>query len=128
VTKRPDGNDSEPFLHVLNQDVLRGGVKVDTGRDSDEDLVLSRLSLARAKASDTGNYTCALSGPMPDKGPRDAWRGLTDTVAVHVIRAENTEAIHSGVEDRSLTRLRLPPLVFQGLSMWALIVRGPANA
>jgi len=91
------GNDSSPYVHVLNQDVQRGGVKVETGRDPEADLVISRLSLARARASDTGNYTCALGGLLPEaRIPGDDFmRGLVDTVAVHVIRADNTEAIHS---------------------------------
>jgi hypothetical protein len=84
--------DNDSTVYVLNQDVTRGGVKVDTGRESESDIVVSRLSLARAKAEDTGNYTCRLV-VMPREKKRRA--GLSDTISLHVLRGENTEAIQS---------------------------------
>lgn len=51
--------------------------------------MVSRLSLARARAEDTGNYSCRLA-KMPRRASR---KGLTDTITVHVLRGENTEAI-----------------------------------
>ena len=65
---------------------------MDTGRDAESATVVSRLSLARARAEDTGNYTCRLA-----KMPRKESKGLTDTIAVHVLRGENTEAIQGGL-------------------------------
>ena len=62
--------------------------------------MVSRLSLARARAEDTGNYTCRLDKmpPRPRTRGRAASRrkGLSDTVTVHVLRGENTEAIQGG--------------------------------
>lgn len=78
-------------VHVLHRDVERGGVRVETGRESEH--VVSRLSLAAARVSDTGNYTCRLAGVPPDIAKK--FRGLSDTIAVHVLQGENTEAIHS---------------------------------
>ena len=76
---------------VLNQDVTRGGVKVDTGRDERTGNLISRLSLARAHQTDTGKYTCMLWKDGKPDGPR----GLDDSISVHVLRGENTEAIQS---------------------------------
>ena len=74
--------------------------KVDTGRDADSDTVVSRLSLARARAEDTGNYTCRLDRMPPRRSKERAAasrrKGLSDTVTVHVLRGENTEAIQGG--------------------------------
>ena len=42
--------------------------------------------------SDIGNYTCRLSSLPPDGDSR----GLYDTISVHVLKGENTEAIQSG--------------------------------
>ncbi len=94
---------------VLNQDVTRGGVKVVTGRDADSGQVVSRLSLARARASDTGNYTCRLVIL-----PREAARrtGLKDTVSLHVLRGENTEAIQSRGGGGPRASFLAPLLVF----------------
>ena len=60
--------------------------------------MVSRLSLARARAEDTGNYTCRLARmPRKRKGKAASSRqGLTDTITVHVLRGENTEAIQGG--------------------------------
>ena len=61
--------------------------------------MVSRLSLARARAEDTGNYTCRLD-KMPPRRTRgraaSRRKGLSDTVTVHVLRGENTEAIQGG--------------------------------
>ena len=65
---------------------------MDTGRDAASGAVVSRLSLAGAVAADTGNYTCSLTSLPEDPGDR---HGLTDTIAVHVLQGENTEAIYS---------------------------------
>ena len=75
---------------ILNRDVTRGGVKVDTGRDSKSGYIISRLSLANAQITDIGNYTCRLSS-WPSERPN--MRGLHDTISVHVLQGENTEAI-----------------------------------
>ena len=84
---------------ILNRDVTRGGVKVDTGRDSKSGYLISRLSLANAQITDIGNYTCRLSS-WPSERPN--LRGLHDTISVHVLQGENTEAIQQ--ESNSATR------------------------
>ena len=84
---------------ILNRDVTRGGVKVDTGRDSKSGYIISRLSLANAQITDIGNYTCRLSS-WPSERPN--MRGLHDTISVHVLQGENTEAIQQ--ESNSATR------------------------
>ena len=84
---------------ILNRDVTRGGVKVDTGRDSKSGYLISRLSLANAQITDIGNYTCRLSS-WPSERPN--MRGLHDTISVHVLQGENTEAIQQ--ESNSATR------------------------
>ena len=62
--------------------------------DPASDVVISRLSLDRARASDTGNFTCRLLNLPRERRRRP---GLSDTVAVHVMpKAENSEAIYSG--------------------------------
>ena len=59
--------------------------------------MVSRLSLARARAEDTGSYTCRLARmPRKRKGKAASRQGLTDTITVHVLRGENTEAIQGG--------------------------------
>ena len=63
-----------------------------TGRNKSRDQVESKLRLNKAMVSDIGNYTCRLSSLPPDG---DA-RGLYDTISVHVLKGENTEAIQSG--------------------------------
>ena len=65
--------------------------------------MVSRLSLARARAEDTGNYTCRLAR-MPRKASR---KGLTDTITVHVLRGENTEAIQGGGPTELVREMRL---------------------
>ena len=75
---------------ILNQDVTRGGVKVDTGRDSKTGFIISRLSLVNAKITDIGNYTCRLSS-LPHT--KQNAKGLHDTISVHVLQGENTKAI-----------------------------------
>ena len=84
--------------------------KVDTGRDAESDTVVSRLSLARARAEDTGNYTCRLDKMPPRTKGRAASRrkGLSDTVTVHVLRGENTEAIQGGSGPAELMRRLWP--------------------
>ena len=84
---------------ILNRDVTRGGVKVDTGRDSKSGYIISRLSLANAQITDIGNYTCRLSS-WPSERPN--MRGLHDTISVHVLQGENTEAIQQ--ESNSASR------------------------
>ena len=76
---------------ILNQDVTRGGVKVDTGRDPKTGYIISRLRLANVQLSDIGNYTCRLSS-WPRAKPNT--KGLFDTISVHVLQGENTKAIH----------------------------------
>ena len=82
--------DKSNNIVILNRDVTRGGVKVDTGRDSKSGYIISRLSLANAQITDIGNYTCRLSS-WPSERPN--MRGLHDTISVHVLQGENTEAI-----------------------------------
>ena len=67
---------------------------MDTGREAESGTVVSRLSLARAREEDTGNYSCRLA-KMPKRRAASK-NGLTDTVTVHVLRGENTEAIQGG--------------------------------
>jgi hypothetical protein len=92
--------DSPDEPHVLNADVTRGGVKVDTGRDPKTGWLLSRLKLSKAMESDTGNYTCKLvNHPLLLDINRynqldSMMSDLSDTISVHVIRGENTEAIY----------------------------------
>lgn len=83
---------------VLNRDVTRGGVRVETSRDLETGLVVSKLSVAKAVMEDTGSYTCQLSGLPEGKNHS----GLMDTVSVHVLRGENTKAIHSNRATGSL--------------------------
>ena len=88
-----DTSDSANNNHnivILNQDVTRGGVKVETGRDSETGFIISRLSLINAQLTDIGNYTCRLSS-WPEARPNT--KGLYDTISVHVLQGENTEAI-----------------------------------
>ena len=80
---------------ILNQDVTRGGVKVDTGRDSKTGYIISRLSLVNAKITDIGNYTCRLSS-LPNT--KQNAKGLHDTISVHVLQGENTKAIQGANE------------------------------
>lgn len=70
----------------------RGGVKVDTGIDDKSGYLISKISLASAKTSDTGNYTCRLGGvPV---GVLQSYPRLQDTIAVHVLEGDITKAIH----------------------------------
>ena len=93
VTSTSAGVDrSKTGAHILNRDVSRGGVRIVTGREEDTGLLISRLSLVKARASDTGNYTCRLMS-VPENPLRR--QGLADTIAVHVLKGENTEAIYS---------------------------------
>lgn len=79
-------------IHILNRDTTRGGVKIDTGRDEETGFLVSVLYLDNAQPSDTGNYTCRLRH-LPEN-VRHRY-GLSDTISVHVLKAENTEAIYS---------------------------------
>ena len=87
-------DDENEELHgsavILNQDVTRGGVKVETGRDLNSGYIISRLSLANAQVTDIGNYTCRLTS-WPKSNPN--MRSLHDTISLHVLQGENTEAI-----------------------------------
>ena len=85
-----DSEKNNNNIVILNQDVTRGGVKVDTGRDSKTGYLISRLSLINAQVTDIGNYTCRLSS-WPQARPNT--KGLYDTISVHVLQGENTEAI-----------------------------------
>ena len=121
-------------LFILNHDVTRGGVKVregiarvshtvhvgffilqvDTGRDPESGFLESKLSLARAASTDTGNYTCRLMS-FP-KDPKDR-KGLSDTISVHVLKGENTEAIQSPA---AAAMAKLPwTLMSLVISFWA---------
>ncbi len=84
---------------VLHRDVERGGVKVDTGTDSKTGFLVSLISLASASVGDTGNYTCRLGGVPPEM--LENYPGIEDTIVVHVLQGDNTEAIHSGAESDS---------------------------
>ncbi len=66
----------------FSQDVTRGGVKVDTGRDEATGDIVSRLSLARAVPGDTGNYSCHLLDRP--RGAHGDIRGLSDQVVFFV--------------------------------------------
>lgn len=99
-------------VHSLHRDVERGGVKVDTGLDEISGYLISRISLASARVSDAGNYTCRLGGVPRDVLSRYP-RGLEDTIVVHVLKGEITKAIHSSAPPTGLarsgkTRLKLP--------------------
>ena len=91
-------------VHQLHRDVTRGGVKVETGMDERTGYLISRISLASARKSDAGNYTCRLGGVPPDilrSYPR-----LQDTIVLHVLEGEMTKAIHSnGAVNKQLTRV-----------------------
>ena len=82
------------YKQVFNKDVVRGGVKVDTGREMESGYVISKLSLAFASTSDTGNYSCRLEN-VPKKELKRHERTLVDYVFVHVLKGETTEAIQS---------------------------------
>ena len=91
-----DNSTDENGLVILNKDVTRGGVRVVTGKDKLSGHLVSELSLSKARMSDIGNYTCRLSS-VPPNGDQ---RGLYDTISVHVLQGENTEAIQSlGVKE-----------------------------
>ncbi|XP_054259899.1 zwei Ig domain protein zig-8-like [Macrosteles quadrilineatus] len=68
--------------HVLNFDIVRGGISVKS--EVLADGVKSSLFVANAKVEDSGNYTCALAGV-----------GAT-TVFVHVIKGETPAAMQHG--------------------------------
>ena len=87
-------------VRVLHRDVERGGVRVDTGMESKSGFLFSRISLASAKVSDAGNYTCRLGGvPQP---VLQSYPHLEDTIVVHVLQGEITKAIHG-----KATRLKI---------------------
>ena len=106
--------DKSNNIVILNRDVTRGGVKVDTGRDSKSGYIISRLSLANAQITDIGNYTCRLSS-WPSERPN--MRGLHDTISVHVLQGENTEAIQQ--ESNSATRTHIV-LTFDELAFYSV--------
>ena len=81
-----------PNIRVLHRDVERGGVRVDTGMDTKSGFLFSRISLASAKVSDAGNYTCRLGG-VPQR-VLQSYPHLEDTIVVHVLQGEITKAIH----------------------------------
>ena len=85
-------------VQQLHRDVNRGGVKVETGIDNRSGYLISRISLASARKSDAGNYTCRLGGV-----PADILRSyprLEDTIVLHVLEGEITKAIHSNEANR----------------------------
>lgn len=85
-------SDPRNAVHILNEDIRRGGVKIDTGRDKVTGQLHSKLLLHKATDADSGNYTCKLMSYPEDVSDR---RGLSDTRTVHVLKAQNTEAIQS---------------------------------
>ena len=86
----------------LHRDVERGGVKVDTGMEEKSGYLISRISLANARVSDTGNYTCRLGG-VPEQILK-IYPRLQDTILVHVLEGDITKAIH---HSSSGTRLKM---------------------
>ena len=72
---------------VLNTDVDRGGVMINTWR-TDQDTLISNLTLHRAGPGDKGNYTCSLPGDLEVLGEH--------TVRVHILDYELPVAVHSG--------------------------------
>jgi hypothetical protein len=72
---------------VLNGDVARGGVRIQTWR-LDHDTLLSNLTLHRAGSRDEGNYSCSLPGGLAELGQH--------TVRVHILDHEQPVAVHSG--------------------------------
>lgn len=89
---------SEKTVRSLHRDVERGGVKVDTGMDEKSGYLISRISLASARVSDTGNYTCRL-GSVPSE-IRQKYHRLQDTIVVHVLEGDITKAIHHSAGTR----------------------------
>ena len=57
-----------------------------------------RISLASARVSDTGNYTCRL-GSVPSE-IRQKYHRLQDTIVVHVLEGDITKAIHHSAGTR----------------------------
>ena len=106
---------SEKTVRSLHRDVERGGVKVDTGMDEKSGFLISRISLASARASDTGNYTCRLEG-VPDE-IRQSYKRLQDTIVVHVLEGDITKAIHHSYG----TRLK-PELLLIQLNMFLVVL------
>lgn len=80
----------------------RGGVKVETGMDEKSGYLISRISLASARVSDTGNYTCRLGGVPIEI--QQSYPRLQDTITVHVLDGDITKAIHHSTAG---TRLKL---------------------
>ena len=101
-------------VRQLHRDVERGGVKVDTGMDVKSGFLFSRISLASAKVSDAGNYTCRLGG-LP-RGVLGSYPHLEDTIVVHVLEGEITKAIHGGA---FALKVRLKPILIL-LLVWTI--------
>ncbi len=83
---------------VLNGDVARGGVRIQTWR-LDPDTLLSNLTLHRAGPRDEGNYSCSLPGGLAELGQH--------TVRVHILDHEQPVAVHSGAARLTVTLLLL---------------------
>ena len=76
---------------VLNTDVDRGGVMINTWR-TDQDTLVSNLTLHRAGPGDKGNYTCSLPGDLEVLGEH--------AVRVHILDYELPVAVHSEATGR----------------------------
>ena len=121
TSSSPSSGKRKNLTFILNRDVTRGGVKVDTGRDEDSGFVISRLTLDKARVGDTGNFTCRLLNLPEEKSRR---KGLSDTISVHVLKGENSEAIYS----RCTTTIQKRDLPSIGLSVtWTLSVLAAAT-
>ncbi len=104
---------------LLHRDVERGGVKVDTGVDEKTGLLISRISLASARASDTGNYTCRLGG-VPEAVLKNYPR-LQDTIVVHVLDGDITKAIHHSSQGQKVVAFSQMLLLLLFLWLFSLL-------
>ena len=115
---------TDQVVHQLHRDVTRGGVKVETGIDERSGYLISRISLASARKSDAGNYTCRLGGVPPDISR--SYPRLQDTIVLHVLEGEMTKAIHSnGAVKKQLTnvnKMSLLSLLWVMLSLYCSVV------
>lgn len=72
---------------MLNYDTERGGISVKT--DLLKDGAVSRLYIARASKTDSGNYTCGM-------------RNAQTSVTVHILNGENPAAMQTGTSSQRL--------------------------
>uniref|UniRef100_A0A8D8SUX1 Limbic system-associated membrane protein n=2 Tax=Cacopsylla melanoneura TaxID=428564 RepID=A0A8D8SUX1_9HEMI len=85
ITKIPHPNHFIVWTHgsrVLNYDTTRGGISVKT--DMLQDGAKSRLFIANAVATDSGNYTCSMT------------ENASTMVLVHVLNGETPAAMQHG--------------------------------